>query len=260
MTYQPTSVEDATAHALLAEYFAYRSATFPNPAGYTTTFPTPSQFVEPEGVFLVVEDDGAAVGCGGIRSLGAGRFEVKHLWLQPATQGRGLGRALLAELERRALELGATELVLDTNASLEAAGGLYRSSGYVDIEPYNDNPNATNWYRKVLAPPVPPRRRLMFVQLKTGFDTDRGPSWICWVDFNRSWKTARFHGKELRRSPGADANFSDVETHEKYWLSGPKKDRTDLRYGPGAPTVDDDAREAYEAFLAGALLPGREQG
>ena len=40
------------------------------------------------------------------------------------------------------------ELVLDTNASLEAAGGLYRSSGYVDIEPYNANPNATNWYGK----------------------------------------------------------------------------------------------------------------
>ena len=46
------------------------------------------------------------------------------------------------------MEFGAEELVLDTNASLEAAGGLYRSSGYVDIEPYNDNPNATNWYGK----------------------------------------------------------------------------------------------------------------
>lgn len=141
---------DASAHALLAEYFAYRAQTFPNPAGYVTKYPEPEQFVRPEGVFLVVELDGADVGCGGIRSLGAGHFEVKHLWLQPATQGRGLGRALLAELERLAVELGATELVLDTNASLEAAGGLYRSSGYVDSEPYNDNPNATNWYRKVL--------------------------------------------------------------------------------------------------------------
>jgi hypothetical protein len=40
--------------------------------------------------------------------------------------------------------------VLDTNASLAAAGGLYRSSGYVDIPPYNENPNATNWYLKTL--------------------------------------------------------------------------------------------------------------
>jgi len=143
-------VTDATPHALLTEYFAYRAQTFPNPAGYVTKYPEPEQFVRPLGVFVVVELDGADVGCGGIRSLGAGRFEVKHLWLQPGVQGRGLGRALLAELERLAVELGATELVLDTNASLAAAGGLYKSSGYVDVPPYNDNPNATNWYRKVL--------------------------------------------------------------------------------------------------------------
>jgi len=149
-TYVQTPVTDATAHALLAEYFAYREKTFPSAAGYVTTFPDPALFVPPVGDFVVVELDGASVGCGGIRSLGSGRFEVKHLWLQPRVQGRGLGRALLAELERRALLLGATELLLDTNASLEAAGGLYRSSGYVDIEPYNDNPNATNWYRKTL--------------------------------------------------------------------------------------------------------------
>ena len=95
----------------------------------------------------------ADVGCGGIRRIedgpdGAVRYEVKHLWLQPHTRGLGHGRALLAELERRALLLGAIELVLDTNASLEAAGGLYRSSGYVDVEPYNDNPNANVWLRK----------------------------------------------------------------------------------------------------------------
>jgi hypothetical protein len=57
---------------------------------------------------------------------------------------------LLAELERRAIGFGATESVLDTNASLTAAAGLYHSSGYRSIPPYNDNPNATNWYAKRL--------------------------------------------------------------------------------------------------------------
>ena len=42
--------------------------------------------------------------------------------------------------------------MLDTNASLESAAALYRRSGYVSIAPYNDNPNATNWYRKTLPP------------------------------------------------------------------------------------------------------------
>jgi ribosomal protein S18 acetylase RimI-like enzyme len=76
------------------------------------------------------------------------RFEVKHLWLAPNARGKGAGRQLLHELERRALGCGAQEHVLDTNASLEAAGGLYRSSGYVEVEPYNANPNATHWYGK----------------------------------------------------------------------------------------------------------------
>lgn len=143
---------DATAHALLDEYFAFRAASFPSPAGYVTTFPTPEQFVEPHGAFVVVEHDGGIVGCGGIRSLGDGRFEIKHLWIRPEAQGLGLGRAVLAELERRAIGLGASEVVLDTNGSLEAAGALYRSSGYSEIEPYNENPNATHWFGKSLQP------------------------------------------------------------------------------------------------------------
>jgi len=28
---------------------------------------------------------------------------------------------------------------------------LYSGAGYEDCAPYNDNPNATNWYRKLLA-------------------------------------------------------------------------------------------------------------
>ena len=145
-----TSVTEA--HALLEEYFAYREQTFPSASGYVTTFPLPHDFTTPNGLFLIVGLDGRAVGCGGIRSLGHGRFEVKHLWIQPAARGRGLGRALLAELERRAIDIGATDLVLDTNSSLAAAGALYTSTGYRDIEAYNDNPNATNWYAKSVGP------------------------------------------------------------------------------------------------------------
>jgi hypothetical protein len=38
--------------------------------------------------------------------------------------------------------------VLDTNASLDAAQGLYQSAGYQEIPAYNDNPNATHWFGK----------------------------------------------------------------------------------------------------------------
>jgi len=149
--FRVADVADPEAHALLAEYFAMRAAGFDPAAGnYRTVFPDPARFVPPAGVFLVVEAEGAPVGCGGIRMLDAHRAEVKHLYLRDAARGRGWGGMLLGELERRARELGATEAVLDTNADLEAAGGLYRARGYTEVPPYNDNPNATLWFRKGL--------------------------------------------------------------------------------------------------------------
>lgn len=158
--FTPVSVTDAGSITLLTQYFSDRASTFPAAGGYRTTFPSPEHFVPPRGVFLLVSENAQPrtfVGCGGIRRIedgdgGAVRFEAKHLWLQPQVRGRGWGRLLLNELEERAREFGATELVLDTNASLAAAGQLYQSSGYEDVPPYNDNPNATNWYRKMLAP------------------------------------------------------------------------------------------------------------
>ncbi len=100
----------------------------------------------------------------------------------------------------------------------------------------------------------------MFVQLKTGHGTDKGPAWISAVRFNRSWKTAYWHDKTLRRRQGFDTNFYDIETHEEYWLSGPHRDRADTRYSNIRPQIDEDARDAYEAFLRGAPLPGRDRG
>ena len=138
---------DASAHALLAEYFAGREESTTN---YVTTFPDPARFIAPDGVFLVVETDDGDVGCGGIRRLAPDVFEVKHVYLQPRTRGQGLGRALLAELERRAALLGASKVVLDTNESQVAAANLYRSTGYEEVEPYNDNGNATNWFSKAV--------------------------------------------------------------------------------------------------------------
>lgn len=101
----------------------------------------------------------------------------------------------------------------------------------------------------------------MFVQLKTGHNTDKGPAWISVVSFNRTWKTARWHDRTLRRCPGlVDANFYDVETDEEYWISGPHRNLRNTRYSSIQPTIEDDAREAYDAFLQGAPLPGREHG
>jgi hypothetical protein len=53
---------------------------------------------------------------------------------------------------------------------------------------------------------------------------------------------------------------TDRAGDEEYWISGPHRDRGDTRYSSVRPVVDDDAREAYDEFLAGGALPGRERG
>ena len=146
----PTPVGDPVAQRLLDAYFTGRELGFTGGV-YRRTMPDPAAFEPPRGTFLVVfDEDDIPVGCGGVRMLDDHRAEVKHLWLDPSTRGRGWGRTLLIELEARAVGLGARIIVLDTNATLEAAQGLYRTSGYDQIEPYNDNPNATHWFAKEL--------------------------------------------------------------------------------------------------------------
>ena len=158
VSFREASVDDPDAHSLIAEYFDLRAETFPT-GDYSPVFPKAENFTPPAGVFLIVVEDGEDVGCGGIKRIAVPvtepvevRYEIKHLWIQPRMQGLGLGRALLNELERRAMDFGATDVVLDTNASLIAAGSMYRSGGYQEIAPYNDNPNATHWFRKTLRP------------------------------------------------------------------------------------------------------------
>jgi GNAT superfamily N-acetyltransferase len=152
---EPVAVDRPRARELLTEYFQMRGEAFPAGQEYRPVFPEASVFLPPAGIFLVlVDDDGADAGCGGIRRVADGpsgiRYEVKHLYLRPRTRGRGWGRLLLGALEEQAREWDAAEVVLDTHHTLEAAGGLYARSGYVAIEPYNDNPNATVWLGKAL--------------------------------------------------------------------------------------------------------------
>ncbi|HMC71882.1 MAG TPA: GNAT family N-acetyltransferase [Mycobacteriales bacterium] len=153
MRIEPADASGEEGQALLAAYFAHLAATFPDgfdpDAGSTTS--DPAEMTPPRGLFLLLrEDDGSAVGCGGIKLLDAGRAEIKRMYLSPSTRGRGLGALLLDALEQAARGLGATEGVLDTNATLDAALALYRLHGWREVPAYNDNPYATHWFAKEL--------------------------------------------------------------------------------------------------------------
>jgi ribosomal protein S18 acetylase RimI-like enzyme len=72
------------------------------------------------------------------------------MWVSDDVRGLGVGKRLLGELERRAVEGGAPSLRLETNRSLTEAIGLYRASGYREIPAFNDEVYAHHWFEKDL--------------------------------------------------------------------------------------------------------------
>jgi DNA-binding MarR family transcriptional regulator/GNAT superfamily N-acetyltransferase len=108
---------------------------------------------EPAGLLLVARLREAPIGCGALKLHDAGPVEIKRMWVAPAVRGLGVGRRLLRELEWEAWARGGRVARLETNGALREAIALYRSAGYVEVPPFNDEPYAHHWFEKALEPP-----------------------------------------------------------------------------------------------------------
>jgi ribosomal protein S18 acetylase RimI-like enzyme len=102
---------------------------------------TTSDFTPPQGAFFVGYLDGQAVAMGGWRFRTPGvpqvarrPAEIRRMFVRESVRGRGFARLLLAALEASAAASGADWLLLETGQPQVAAIGLYRSSGYTDVE------------------------------------------------------------------------------------------------------------------------------
>lgn len=104
----------------------------------------------PGGLLLVATLHDDPVGCGALKLHTHGWAEVKRMWVSPTVRGLGLGRRLLGELEAHAAAHGVHTLRLETNRALTEAIGLYRAAGYLEVEPFNDEPYAHHWFEKTL--------------------------------------------------------------------------------------------------------------
>ena len=89
--------------------------------------------------FLVAREAGRPVGCVAWCLLD-GFAEVRHLWVAREARGLGLGRRLLRRVESEVAERGIGVIRLGTHPALTEAIGLYRSSGYREIPPYDSSP------------------------------------------------------------------------------------------------------------------------
>ncbi|MFI0447353.1 GNAT family N-acetyltransferase [Actinomadura sp. 6N118] len=112
------------------------------------------------GAYVAAEDDGGLllvatlhdepVACGALKPGPDATARIRRMWVAPSVRGLGLGRRLLAELESRAAAQGAGVVRLETNKALTEAIGLYRASGYREVDVFSDEPYAHHWFEKTL--------------------------------------------------------------------------------------------------------------
>lgn len=105
----------------------------------------------PHGLLVVLSQDQNAVGCAGLRFVGAGLGEVTRLHVHESYRGQGLGRRLMLRVEELARDHQVQTLRLDTRTDLVEARSLYQALGYVDVPAFNEGPYAQHWLSKTLS-------------------------------------------------------------------------------------------------------------
>jgi len=134
-----------------AQYFAELDRRFPGGFDPGTSLPVDDRdLVPPRGAFLVASIDGETVAGGCVKTIAPRVGYLKRMWVAESARGLGLGRRMLEALEAETRALGLTTLRLETNKALQEAIALYRSAGYREVPPFNDEPYATHWFEKRL--------------------------------------------------------------------------------------------------------------
>lgn len=95
----------------------------------------------PHGRTVLAHQDGRLVGCGSLIDIGAGRGEMKRLYVRPEAQGQGLGWKLLDMRIAEARAMGLTRLVVDTVRGNTSMLNMYEKRGFNYIDRYEDNAN-----------------------------------------------------------------------------------------------------------------------
>ena len=145
----PTDPAHPHAQRCLHAYFSELDRRFD--AGFDPALSIPADLEElrpPAGLLLVATLRADPIGCGALKFHGQEPAEIKRMWVAESARGFGVGRRLLTELEDRAAEHGARTVRLETNKALTEAISLYRSAGYIEVAPFNDEPYAHHWFEK----------------------------------------------------------------------------------------------------------------
>lgn len=149
-TFEPASRNDPKVRALFDSFIREADGPLEIDLEREIAAGPPPELAGPHGVLLLARADGEPAGIGGVRFLDTDAAEVKSMFVAPGFRGRGIARALLAELERIAAAHDCRRIRLDTSDYLTEAIGLYRAAGYREVPDYNGNPKASLWFERQL--------------------------------------------------------------------------------------------------------------
>lgn len=137
--------------AAFAQYYAELDTRFVGGFQYALAIAVgDDELRPPRGAVLLARLGDRVIGCGAIRLTAPDTAHLKRMWVHPDARGLGLGRRLLAALEAQAATLGATRVQLETNRTLPEAIEMYRSGGYREVEPFNDERYGDLWFEKTV--------------------------------------------------------------------------------------------------------------
>lgn len=100
----------------------------------------PVQYSPPTGSLFLALSQNLPIGCVGVRYFEDGICEMKRLFVKPNFRGKRVGRLLAEAAVKAGKFLGYERMRLDTLPTMEKANHLYRSLGFIEIEPYRYNP------------------------------------------------------------------------------------------------------------------------
>jgi len=94
-------------------------------------------FKEPRSVLWVAESEGSLAGCSGVfptEGLPENCAELVKVYLSAAARGTGIGRALMQKSISSAVELGYTQLYLESLSEFSKAVSIYEKLGFVRLD------------------------------------------------------------------------------------------------------------------------------
>lgn len=103
----------------------------------------PGKYAPPGGEIFIASEGDAVTGIVAVRPVGApvqNLSEMKRLYVRDRWRGQGLGWKLANLAVDFAKDAGYGKIVLDTLPQLAAAKKMYGRMGFVETDPYYENP------------------------------------------------------------------------------------------------------------------------